>query len=131
MSGGLPEEVRRAVSVHLEVHGAASEPELERMLASRLASFRPESHRPALMWQLKQWAAAGHVHCVTVAGRRRWKYGPGPVAGRLAQARRVLRLDTSVYEPAPAAVVRAGAMDFARIPSLLLGHRTPYWRSAQ
>ena len=52
-------------------------------------------------------------------------------AGRIATARRVLRLDTSVYEPAAFTVVRPGAMDFARIPSLLLGRRSVYWGTSR
>jgi hypothetical protein len=43
----------------------------------------------------------------------------------------VLRLDTSVYEPEAAEVIRPGAMDFARIPSLLLGQRSSYWGTSR
>jgi len=132
MSGAPPDcelagEVRRAVATHLETHGAASAKELERMLAERITGYQPEAGRMALQQQLARLIAGGHAHRVTVGGRPRWKRGPGPLAGRIATARRVLRLDTSVYEPCITTVVRPGAMDFARIPSLLLGHRTCYW----
>ena len=124
-------DVRRAIATHLEAHEAASAQELERMLAARVEGYRPEAGGTSLRQQLAQMAHRGHVHSVTVGGRPCWKRGPGPLAGRIAMARRVLRLDTSVYEPADVTVVRPGAMDFARIPSLLLGQRSLYWGTSR
>jgi hypothetical protein len=127
----LAADVRRAVATHLEAHEAASAKELERMLAECIVGLQPEAGGAALRQQLSHLADRGHVHSVKVDGRSRWKLGPGPLAGRIAAARRVLRLDTSVYEPAAATVVRPGAMDFARIPSLLLGQRSRYWGTSR
>jgi hypothetical protein len=127
----LAGEVRRAVTAHLETHEVASAKELECMLAECIAGYQAEPGRMALHQQLARLIASGHAHRVMVRGRPCWKRGPGPLAGRIATARRVLRLDTSVYEPCIATVIRPGAMDFARIPSLLLGHRTSYWGTSQ
>ncbi|SEJ95344.1 MULTISPECIES: hypothetical protein [unclassified Variovorax] len=127
----LAGEVRRAVASHLETHEAASAKELERMLAQRVAGYRPEPGSTALRQQLARLADGGHVHSVAVGGRACWKQGPAPLAGRIAAARRVLRLDSSVYAPEAATVVRPGAMDFARIPSLLLGQRSGYWGASR
>lgn len=127
----LAAAVRRAIATHLEAHEAASAQELERMLAVHVAGYRPDAGANTLRQQLAQLAHRGHVHSVTAGGRQCWKRGPGPLAGRIAMARRVLRLDTSVYEPAAATVVRPGAMDFARIPSLLLGRRSLYWGTSR
>ncbi|MNU79633.1 hypothetical protein D3C71_692480 [compost metagenome] len=125
------QRLARAVAAHLEAHGTASAGELDRMLAHHLAGYRPEPGSPALRRQLARLADGGHVHAVTVGGRRRWRCGPGPVAERMASARRVTRLDTSVYMPMHSPVVRPGALDFTRVPSLLLGTRFGYWGSAQ
>lgn len=125
------QQLGRAIAAHLETHGAASAGELDRMLAHRLAGYRPEPGSPALRRELARLANGGHVHAVTVGGRRRWRCGPGPVAERIALARRVTRLDTSVYTPVHRPVVRPGALDFTRVPSLLLGTRFGYWGSSQ
>ena len=127
----LAGKVRRAVATHLEAHGVACAKELERMLVERVAGYRPEPGGATLRQQLATLARGGHVHTVTIGGRSRWKPGPGPLAGGIAAARRVLRLDSSVYEPEVACVVRPGATDFARIPSLLLGQRTCYWADSR
>jgi hypothetical protein len=111
----LAGEVRRAVASHLETHEAASAKELERMLAQRVAGYRPEPGSTALRQQLARLADGGHVHSVAVGGRACWKQG----------------LDSSVYAPEAATVVRPGAMDFARIPSLLLGQRSGYWGTSR
>jgi hypothetical protein len=125
-------QVQHAVATHLSAHEAASARELESMLAACVAGWQPEPDGTALRQQLARLADSGHVHRVTVGGQPRWKQGPGPLAARIATARRVLRLDTSVYSPPEAgAPVRPGAMDFARIPSLLLGHRSDYWGTSQ
>ena len=120
----LAAAVRRAIATHLEAHEAASAQELERMLAVHVAGYRPEAGGNTLRQQLTQLAHRGHVHSVTAGGRQCWKRGPGPLAGRIAMARRV-------YDPAAATVVRPGAMDFARIPSLLLGRRSLYWGTSR
>lgn len=128
----LAAQVQRAVTTHLEAHEAASAKELERMLAECIAGYQPEPGGTALRQQLARLADCGHVHRVTVGGQPRWKQGPGPLAAHIASARRVLRLDSSVYSPPEAATpVRPGAMDFARIPSLLLGHRSDYWGTSR
>jgi hypothetical protein len=124
-------EVRRAVAAHLEAHEAASAKELDRMLAERVAGYQHEPGGTALREQLARLADSGHVHSVTIGGRPRWKQGPAPLTERIAAARRVLRLDTSVYEPEATEVIRPGAMDFARIPSLLLGQRSSYWGTSR
>lgn len=127
----LAGQVQRAVATHLEAHEAASAKELEGMLARCVEGYQPEPGGAVLRQQLARLADCGHVHRVTVGGQSRWKQGPGPLAARIAAARRVLRLDTSVYTPEATAVVRPGAMDFARIPSLLLGHRSGYWGTSR
>ncbi|QNK70264.1 hypothetical protein [Variovorax sp. PAMC26660] len=127
----LAGQVQRAVATHLEAHEAASAKELEGMLAACVDGYQPEAGRAALRQQLAKLADCGHVHRVTVGGQPRWKQGPGPLPARIAAARQVLRLDTSVYTPETTTVVRPGAMDFARIPSLLLGHRSGYWGTSR
>ncbi|MGJ7527119.1 hypothetical protein [Variovorax sp. GB1P17] len=127
----LAGRVQRAVATHLEAHEAASAKELEGMLAACVDGYQSEAGGTALRQQLAKLADCGHVHRVTVGGQPRWKQGPGPLAARIAAARRVLRLDTSVYTPETTTVVRPAAMDFARIPSLLLGHRSGYWGTSR
>lgn len=127
----LDREVQRAVAAHLEANEAASAKELDSMLAERVEGYRPEPGGTALRQQLAKLADGGHVHSVAVGGKPQWKQGPGPVAGRIAKGRRVMLLDSSVYEPEEVPVIRPGAMDFARIPSLLLGHRSGYWGTSR
>jgi len=122
----LAGEVRRAVAAHLEANDAASAKELDSMLADRVEGYRAEPGGAALRQHLAKLAEGGHVHSVAVGGRPQWKRGPAPMAGRIAKGRRVMLLDASVYEPVAVPVIRSGAMDFARIPSLLLGHRKDY-----
>ncbi|WP_395318405.1 hypothetical protein [Variovorax sp. UC74_104] len=122
----LAGEVRRAVAAHLEANDAASAKELDSMLAERVEGYRPDPGGAALRQHLAKLAEGGHVHSVAVGGRPQWKRGPAPMAGRIAKGRRVMLLDASVYEPEAVPVIRPGAMDFARIPSLLLGHRRDY-----
>ena len=123
----LAGEVQRAVAAHLEATKAASAKELDNMLAQRVEGYRPEPGNVALRQHLAKLASSGQVHSVAVGGTPYWKQGPGPVAGHVAKSRRVMLLDSSVYEPEVVPVIRPGAMDFARIPSLLLGHRSDYW----
>ena len=101
----LAAAVRRAIATHLEAHEAASAQELERMLAVHVAGYRPEAGGNTLRQQLTQLAHRGHVHSVTA----------GAALPALAAA----------------TVVRPGAMDFARIPSLLLGRRSLYWGTSR
>lgn len=127
----LADKVRRAVAAHLDANEAASAKELDRMLAEHVDGYQPEPGGTALRQHLAKLAHGGHVHSVAVGGKPHWKQGPGPVAGRIAKGRRVMLLDTSVYEPEEVPVIRPGAMDFARIPSLLLGHRSGYWGTSR
>ncbi|HEX7865978.1 MAG TPA: hypothetical protein VF555_13585 [Variovorax sp.] len=127
----LASKVHRAVAAHLEANDAASAKELDCMLAERVEGYQPEPGGAALRQHLAKLAHGGHVHSVAVGGKPHWKQGPGPVAGRIAKGRRVMLLDTSVYEPEEVPVIRPGAMDFARIPSLLLGHRSGYWGTSR
>ncbi|MCY1546643.1 hypothetical protein D9M68_826490 [compost metagenome] len=100
------QRLARAVAAHLEAHGTASAGELDRMLAHHLAGYRPEPGSPALRRQLARLADGGHVHAVTVGGRRRWRCGPGPVAERMASA----RSGAAVVEPATARSTSASVM---------------------
>ncbi|MET3465674.1 hypothetical protein [Variovorax atrisoli] len=122
----LAGKVQRAVAAHFEANESASAKELDCMLAQRVEGYRCEPGGAALRQHLAKLADGGHVHSVAVGGKPQWKRGPAPMAGRIAKGRRVMLLDASVYEPEIVPVIRPGAMDFARIPSLLLGHRRDY-----
>jgi hypothetical protein len=124
--GRHADAARRAILGHLQDRGAASQTELDRVLRARIADHRDDPACSGLRQLLSLLARGGHIHRIGARGKRRWKSGTGPLTERTAAARQIPMLGTSVYRPPVPSAVRQGAMDFTRIPSVLLGRRCPY-----
>lgn len=143
---GMRNPQRIAIVEHLEAAGECTAKQiLEAMLERGVVTVQELEDNPYWLAQ-----RLSHLHEGERVSRRTndagmlvWFVGAGPEAPaaqagadvvdgpvlrlpRVAQPRRIDRMNGPVYQPQPTQPARAGAMEFRRFPSLMGGQRVDY-----
>lgn len=128
--GQLLSPIMQAIVNHLQAHGPCCDWDIDQALM-RIDGYINNSAGTNLARRLNKLRSAGLIHRVLRDDRMLWKAGPALAAAKPAPAPPVTPprqhnvMHVPCYEPAWA-VPRAGAMDYAHVPSLHMGQRRKF-----
>lgn len=128
--GQLLSPIMQALVKHLQAHGPCCDWDIDQALM-QIDGYADNPAMTNLTRRLNKLRSAGLIHRVLRADRMLWQAGPGPVAGKptpvpdITPPRQHNVFAGPCYQPAWA-VPRAGAMDYARLPSLHMGQRREF-----
>ena len=128
--GQLLSPITQAILTHLQNNGPCSDWDIDQVLIN-INGYADDSAMSGLHHRLRNLRFADQIHRVLRDDRMLWKAGPAPTADKPSPAPGVTppRQHNVMHGPCYEqgwAVPRAGAMDYAHVPSLHMGQRREF-----